>query len=168
MPWIIFFFFFWPCPCASQVALALPVSAGDVQCKRCMFNPWVRKIPWRGAWQPTPVFLPEEFQGQWNLADYSPQGHTESDRSEATQHAHTHRHRPQHAHTHSHRPRQWKCSVLTTRLPENSLGWVSSYANEQEDYSNYLRGLVLGRAGISRNCHGAGGQVIQLIIIMSE
>ena len=24
------------------------------------FNPWVRKIPWRGAWQPTPVFLPEE------------------------------------------------------------------------------------------------------------
>ena len=44
MPWIIFFgHVLW----ASQVALALPVSAGDVQCKRCMFNPWVRKIPWR-------------------------------------------------------------------------------------------------------------------------
>jgi len=28
--------------------------------KRCMFNPWVRKIPWRRAWQPTPVFLPGE------------------------------------------------------------------------------------------------------------
>ena len=69
MPWIIFFgHVLW----ASQVALALPVSAGDVQCKRCMFNPWVRKIPWRGAWQPTPVFLPGEFQGQWKLADYSP------------------------------------------------------------------------------------------------
>ena len=23
-------------------------------------NPWVRKIPWRRAWQPTPVFLPGE------------------------------------------------------------------------------------------------------------
>ena len=22
------------------------------------FDPWVRKIPWRRAWQPTPVFLP--------------------------------------------------------------------------------------------------------------
>ena len=24
------------------------------------FHPWVRKIPWRRAWQPTPVFLPGE------------------------------------------------------------------------------------------------------------
>ena len=24
------------------------------------FNPWVGKIPWSGAWQPTPVFLPGE------------------------------------------------------------------------------------------------------------
>ena len=22
------------------------------------FNPWIRKIPWRRKWQPTPVFLP--------------------------------------------------------------------------------------------------------------
>ena len=31
------------------------------QCRRCNrqgFNPWVRKIPWRRAWQPTPVFFP--------------------------------------------------------------------------------------------------------------
>ena len=27
-------------------------------CRRCRFDPWVRKIPWRRAWQPTPVFLP--------------------------------------------------------------------------------------------------------------
>ena len=26
----------------------------------CGFDPWVRKIPWRRAWQPTPVFLPIE------------------------------------------------------------------------------------------------------------
>ena len=25
------------------------------------FNPWVRKIPWKRKWQPTPVFLPGKF-----------------------------------------------------------------------------------------------------------
>ena len=28
--------------------------------KRCGFSPWFGKIPWRRAWQPTPVFLPRE------------------------------------------------------------------------------------------------------------
>ena len=28
-----------------------------------MFNRWVGKIPWRRAWQPIPVFLPEESHG---------------------------------------------------------------------------------------------------------
>ena len=28
-------------------------------CRRCQFDPWVRKMPWRRKWQPTPVFLPE-------------------------------------------------------------------------------------------------------------
>ena len=32
--------------------------------KRCRFYPLVRKIPWRRAWQATPVFLPREFHGQ--------------------------------------------------------------------------------------------------------
>ena len=31
--------------------------------KRRRFHPWVRKIPWRRAWQPTPVFLPGESHG---------------------------------------------------------------------------------------------------------
>ena len=31
------------------------------------FSPWVRKIPWRRAWQPTPVFLPGESHGQRSL-----------------------------------------------------------------------------------------------------
>ena len=30
------------------------------KCRRLRFNPWVRKIPWRRAWPPTPVFLPGE------------------------------------------------------------------------------------------------------------
>ena len=41
------------------------------QCWRCRFNPWVRKIPWRRAWQPTPVFLPGKSHGQRSLAGYS-------------------------------------------------------------------------------------------------
>ena len=31
-----------------------PANTGDT----IQFNPWVRKIPWRRKWQPTPVFLP--------------------------------------------------------------------------------------------------------------
>ena len=45
-------------------------------------NPW--KIPCRRAWQPTPVFLPGESQGQRSLAGCSPWGCKESDRTEAT------------------------------------------------------------------------------------
>ena len=53
-------------------------------------DPWVRKIPWRRAWQPTPVFLPGESHGQRSLAGYSTWGHRESDTTEATEHTHTH------------------------------------------------------------------------------
>ena len=31
--------------------------------KRPVFHLWVRKIPWRRAWQPTPAFLPVESHG---------------------------------------------------------------------------------------------------------
>ena len=40
--------------------------------KRCGFSPWVRKILWRRAWQPTPEFLPRESHGQRSLVGYSP------------------------------------------------------------------------------------------------
>ena len=49
-----------------------PANAGN---KRLGFDPWVRKIPWRGKWQPTPVFLPGEFHGQGSLVGYSAWGH---------------------------------------------------------------------------------------------
>ena len=38
-------------PVAQRSQICLP-------CKRARFDPWVRKIPWRRAWQPTPGFLP--------------------------------------------------------------------------------------------------------------
>ena len=47
------------------------------QCRRCRFDPWVRKIPWRRKWQPAPVFLPGESLGQRSLVGYSPRGHKE-------------------------------------------------------------------------------------------
>ena len=47
--------------------------------RRCGFGPWVRKIPWRRKWQPTPVFLPGKLHGQRSLVGYSPWGHKELD-----------------------------------------------------------------------------------------
>ena len=54
----------------------------DRQCGRPRFNPWVRKIPWRRKWQPTPVFLPGKFHGQKSLVGCSPWSHKESDTTE--------------------------------------------------------------------------------------
>ena len=42
------------------------------------FHPWVGKIPWRGKWRPTPVFLPGEFHGQRSLGGFSVWGRKES------------------------------------------------------------------------------------------
>ena len=50
--------------------------------KRRGFDPWVGKIPWRRAWQPTPVFLPEESHGQRSLVGYGPWCHKELDMTE--------------------------------------------------------------------------------------
>ena len=52
------------------------------QDRRCRFDPWVRRIPWRRKWQPTPVFLPGESHGQRSLVGYSLWGHKESDMTE--------------------------------------------------------------------------------------
>ena len=63
-----------------RMGTCLPVG-GDM---RCRFNPWVGKIPWRGSWQPTAVFLPGESHEQWSLAGYGPFGRKEFDMTEAT------------------------------------------------------------------------------------
>ena len=48
-------------------------------------NPWVRKIPWRREWQPTPVFLPGKLRGQRSLVGYSP---WRCEELEVTEHTH--------------------------------------------------------------------------------
>jgi len=66
---------FWP----TQFHLGFPGGARGKEpaCQsrkheRHEFDPWVGKIPWRRAWQPTPVFLPGESHGQRSLVGYSP------------------------------------------------------------------------------------------------
>ena len=63
-------------------------SAGkesSCQCRRHRkrkFDPWVRKIPWRKKWLPTPVFLPKKSHGQRSLLGYSPWSGEESNTTE--------------------------------------------------------------------------------------
>ena len=78
-----------------QIWLSFPGGASGnkeaiCQCRRCnrgRFNPWIGKIPWAKAWQPTPVFLPREPHGQRSLVGYSPWGHEEPDVTKVTQHS---------------------------------------------------------------------------------
>ena len=49
-----------------------------------LFYSWVRKIPWRRKWHPTPVFLPGESHGWRSLAGHSPWGCKESNMTEHT------------------------------------------------------------------------------------
>ena len=53
-----------------------------LQFRRPRFDPWVRKIPWRRKWQPTPVLLPGKSHGQRSLVGYTPWGHKQSDTTE--------------------------------------------------------------------------------------
>ena len=57
-----------------------------LHCRRLQFNPWVKKIPWRREWKPTPVFLTGEFHGQKRLDGYNPRYHKESDTAERLTH----------------------------------------------------------------------------------
>ena len=52
------------------------------RCKRCRFDSWVGKIPWRKKWQPTLVFLPRKSQEERSLVGYSQWGLKELNRTE--------------------------------------------------------------------------------------
>ena len=80
---------------ASQAVLVvknMPANAGDIRDtglvpglhKRHRFSLWVRKIPWRRAWQLTAVFLPGGSHGQRSLGSSSPWGCKESDTTKST------------------------------------------------------------------------------------
>ena len=68
------------CPRAQLLTLILywaplcgpVVKKSSWQYRRCWFEPWAGKIPWRRKWQPIPVFLPGKSQGQSSLVGYGP------------------------------------------------------------------------------------------------
>ena len=75
------------CVSVSVCVCRLPswLSGTSLQCRRHRiheFNPWVGKVPWRRARQPTRVFLPGESRGLRSLVGYSPWGCEESDTTE--------------------------------------------------------------------------------------
>ena len=65
-----------------MVPVVKNLSANAGRRKRHGFDSWVRKIPWRRAWQYSPVFLPGEFHGWRRLVSYSPWGHKELETTE--------------------------------------------------------------------------------------
>ena len=77
-----------PIPRASQVVLVLgkEPTCQCRGCKRCRFYPCFGNIPWRRAWQSTPLLLPGESHGQRSLAGYSPWDLKESCMTKATYH----------------------------------------------------------------------------------
>ena len=68
---------------AALVVKNPPAKAGGV---RDLGSSWVRKVPWRREWQPTPVFLPGEPHGQRSLVGYSPRGRQASDMTKQLMH----------------------------------------------------------------------------------
>ena len=70
----------------AQVVRNPPTNAGDVSYG---FDPWVGKVRWSKAWQPTPVFLTGQSHGQRSLVGYSLWGHKESDTTEVIEHTRT-------------------------------------------------------------------------------
>ena len=84
------------------------------QCRRCGFNPWVRKIPWRRKWQPTPVSLSGEAHGQKSLVGFSLWGHKESDTTEQLS-------TPTQMHPKANMMKEWEWSILLAHLQSSQL-----------------------------------------------
>ena len=87
--WVLFLPLFWLHVNTGIMGFPGGISGEESACqhrryKRCVFNPWVRKIPWRRKWQHTPVFVPGKSHGQRSLAGYSPWGRREPDVTERT------------------------------------------------------------------------------------
>ena len=64
-----------PASLVAQLVKGLPAM------QEIGFDPWVREIPWRRKWPPTPELLPGELShGQRSLEGYSPWGRKQLDR----------------------------------------------------------------------------------------
>ena len=63
----------------SWASLVAQMGKNTLWCGRPGFDPWVVKIPYRRARQPSPVLLPGGSPGHRNLAGYSPEYRKKSD-----------------------------------------------------------------------------------------
>ena len=91
--------------------------------------PWVRKIPWRRKWQPTPIFLPRNpmDRGAWQATVH---GVTKSWTRMSIQ---------THTHTHTHTHTQYVAHIQTL----DNTQWGNSYSRLEScwtdfDMTNYL------------------------------
>ena len=63
----------YPLQYSSASLVAHTIKSAHQKCGRPEFDPWIGKIPWRKAWQPSPFILPgespwtEEQCGQWSM-----------------------------------------------------------------------------------------------------
>ena len=74
----------------SPSGMRAPLVTQMVKNLPAMPETWVGKIPWRRAWQSTPVFLPGESPWTKEPGGYSSWGHKESDMTESLS-THVHR-----------------------------------------------------------------------------
>ena len=71
-----------PCGMSGSFPDGSVIKESTSQCKRHRkweFSPWVRKVPWRRKWQPTPILLPGKSHGQRCMVGYNPWGYKELD-----------------------------------------------------------------------------------------
>ena len=122
------------------------------QCRRCGFDPWVRKIPWRRKWQPAPVFWPAELYElysplekamaphssalAWKIPWMEEPGRLQTMRSQRVGHD---RATSLSLFTFMHWRRNWQPSVLAWRTPgTGDPGWLLSMELHRvgHDWSN--------------------------------
>ena len=70
-----------------KLRVAQAVKRVYLLCRRPRFDPWVKKIPCRREWQPTPVFLPGKSHGWRSLVGPNPWGHEASYVTEGLKHS---------------------------------------------------------------------------------
>ena len=133
--------------------------------RRCGFDPWVRKIPWRRKWQPAPVFLPGKPHGHRSLAGYSPKGRKESD---MTKHTGTAWDMGSQFSDQELNPdlQQWKLQALTTGLPGNSRFLIFSY-NKQYCPTFHLQTGTLSSLTSNSHLTTPKPQVITVLLSVS-
>ena len=114
------------CHVYSWDSLVAQTVKNPLQCWRPGFNPWVRKIPWRRSWQPTPVFLPGESSWTKEPGRLSPWSHKASDTTKQLSIQHTH----------------WLL-VLTKKDSNRCLPHIIPYVNLERLNSQVLKSWIL-------------------------